>query len=152
MADKPTAAFILSLLGGIFILLGGIVLLVIGAVATFFLLGIGGIIGLFGIICGILIIIGAVMMNSRPESHVTWGIVIIIFSILSWFGALAGFYIGFILALIGGILAIIWKPSAAQPITAQPAPAAPIGRICPFCGNVIEKNIKFCPHCGKELP
>ena len=39
--DSPTAAFVLSLIGGIIVLLCGLFIMVIGAVATFFLGGIG---------------------------------------------------------------------------------------------------------------
>jgi hypothetical protein len=150
MSEKPTVAFILSLIGGIFVLIGGLILWFVGAVLTFFLFGVGGIFGIFGTICGLLMIIGAVMMYSNPRSHISWSIVVLIFAILSWIGALGGLLIGFILGLIGGILGIIWRPSITQ---VQPlSPQAPINRVCPNCGNVIERNIKFCPHCGKELP
>lgn len=26
-----------------------------------------------------------------------------------------------------------------------------VKRICPNCGRVIKEDVKFCPHCGKEL-
>ena len=112
--QRPTAAFVLSLIGGLIIFFTGIVLSFIGAIVTIFIGGIGGIIGIFGIVWGILVIIGAIMMYTRPDQHVIWGIVVLIFSILSWFGAAGGLIIGLILALIGGILGIVWKPAGVQ--------------------------------------
>ena len=53
----PNAAYILSMIAGVFILLGGLLLALVGAAFTFFVFGIGAIIGLFGIVFGIIIII-----------------------------------------------------------------------------------------------
>jgi len=145
-SEKPSTAYILSLIGGIFVLIGGILVAVVGAALTFFIGGIGGLLGILGIVWGILIIVFAVRLNSNPESHATSGALIIVFSILSWFGSFGGLFIGFLLGLIGGILAVAWSPSAAAPT--QP----PITRICPNCGMVIAEDTKFCPHCGKQLP
>ena len=122
MGEKPTAAFVLSLIGGIFIILGGIFLAVLGAAVTFFFGGIGGIFGILGIIWGIIVIIGAVMLNSNTEQHTTWGVIVLVFSIVSWFGALGGFFIGFLLALIGGILGITWKPETKAVMMPPPPP------------------------------
>jgi hypothetical protein len=55
------------------------------------------------------------MLYNNPVDHTKWGMVIIIFSVLSIFSsAMAGFGIGLILGLIGGILALTWKPSTAE--------------------------------------
>ena len=146
--ERPGAAFILSLIGGVFILLGG------GAMTMFgwwagnhgygmmggyggwrgmmtpgfgMMGGLGyglGILGVLGLIFGAIVIIGAFMMNSKPEQHETWGILIVIFSVLGIFGsAMGGFGIGLILGLIGGILGITWKPtqSKAWPFCYLPA-------------------------------
>lgn len=113
-AEKPTSAYILSLMGGIVIIISGAIIAVIGAGLTSQLGGIGGLIGVFGMITGILVITGAVMMNSRPEQHTVWGIIVVVFSFLSLIGALGGFLVGFVLGLIGGIMGIIWKPSVVQ--------------------------------------
>ncbi|MEM2904649.1 MAG: zinc ribbon domain-containing protein [Candidatus Bathyarchaeia archaeon] len=143
--SRPTVAFGLSLAGGIIVLIVGLFLMVLGAVATFLFLGIGGIIGLFGVVCGIFMIMGAIMLYTRPEQHVAWGTIVLVFSILSWFGALAGLVIGFILGLVGGILGIIWRPQTfAAPST--------LTRYCPACGRSIDPTVKYCPHCGRELP
>ncbi len=110
-ADRPTAAFVLSLIGGIFILMVGILLGIIGFTLTIFVAGVGGILGIFGLVWGIIVILGSVMMYRNPEQHTLWGIIVLVFSIVSWFGALGGLFIGFLLGLIGGILGIAWKPS-----------------------------------------
>lgn len=71
-----------------------------------------GALGFLGLIFGAIVIISAIMLNSKPEQHSTWGTVIIIFSVLSIFGsAMGGFGLGLVLGLIGGILAITWKPT-----------------------------------------
>jgi hypothetical protein len=134
--EKPTAAFVLSLIGGIFILLHAIaVLIFVGVIGSAFsvvpIFGmIGGLLMIFGIvglIFAILVIIGAVMINSGDPQRVrTGGILVLIFSILSLFTAGGGFFIGFILGLVGGILALVWKPSKApvtQEATAPPPPS-----------------------------
>lgn len=54
----------------------------------------------------------AVMLNRYPRQHQTWGIVILIFSILGVFGGMAGYLVGLVLGIVGGTLAIAWKPSA----------------------------------------
>ncbi|MCE5339427.1 MAG: hypothetical protein LLF90_12195 [Methanomicrobiaceae archaeon] len=66
-------------------------------------------IGIWGIVCGIISLIGSYMLYSRPASHAAWGVVILIFSLLSVFEG-GGFVIGLILGVIGGILAIVLKP------------------------------------------
>ena len=133
--ERPTAAFVLSLVGGVFILLGGGMMSMIGSFMGpfgfgsmmrgygFGMMGPGfgmmglafGIMGALGLIFGAIVIISAFMLNKKPQEHSTWGAVIVIFSVLSIFGsAMGGFGIGLILGLIGGILAITWKPTQGQ--------------------------------------
>jgi ribosomal protein L40E len=154
-SEKPGAAFILSLVGGLFVLLGGIVTAVIGAAFTLFIGGIGGILGVLGIVWGVLILVFASRLNSDPGSHSTSGALIIVFSVLSWVGAIGGFFIGFLLGLIGGILAITWTPQAQQPM--QPMqPAAPVSAVqpgmkyCASCGAQMSASAGFCPKCGAK--
>jgi hypothetical protein len=75
-----------------------------------------GFLGVLGLIFGLIVIISALMLNNKPEQHSTWGILIIVFSVLSIFGsAMGGFGIGLILGVIGGILAVTWtKPTSGQ--------------------------------------
>jgi hypothetical protein len=60
------------------------------------------------LIFGIIIIIGAVMINSTPSSAHSWGIVILILGVISLIGVVTA--LGGILAIIGGAFAIAWKP------------------------------------------
>jgi len=60
------------------------------------------------------VIISAVMLIQRPQEHSTWGILIVIFSVLSIFGAMGGLDVGLILGLIGGVLALTWHPTRTQ--------------------------------------
>ncbi len=119
MAEKPTAAFVLSLLGSIFIIIGGLIYAVIFSIigSVFDFIGFGGlgamamILGVLGIVWGILTLVGAIMMNSEDKGKVRTGaVLVLIFSILSWFGAAGGIFIGFLLGLIGSILGLTWNP------------------------------------------
>lgn len=106
LSEKPTAAFALSLIGGILQLLGGIAIAALMGALTWFLGGIGAILGVYWIILGLIITLGAIMMYNQPSSAHTWGIVVLILSIISGLN---------IFALIGGILAITWKGKAKGP-------------------------------------
>jgi hypothetical protein len=156
--EKPTAAFVLSLIAGIFVILGGLAVALIGAAITFFIGGVAGVFGLLGIVWGVLIIVFAVQLNSNPSSHTTSGILIIVFSVLSWVGSFGGLFIGFLLGLIGGILALVWSPSAPAHMQAQPMPPAapsmaqPGMKFCAVCGTQMASNAIFCPKCGAKQP
>ncbi len=111
MSEKPTTAFILSLIGGILVLLGGLIWAAIGALIAFFFAGLGFLLWAF-LIFGIIIMIGAVMINSNPSSAHSWGVVILILGVLSLFGVVTA--LGGILAIIGGVFALTWKPKPEQ--------------------------------------
>jgi len=70
-----------------------------------------GLFGILGLIFGAVVVISAIMLNSKPQEHMTWGILIAVFSVLSIFGGMGGLMIGLVLGLIGGVLAVIWKPT-----------------------------------------
>jgi len=155
--EKPTGAFVLSLIGGILGIIIGIILLIIGvAYAGFFgLVGYYGYtpimmifagIGLWGIITSAIVIASAVKLNSYPLEHTKWSVLILVFSIIGLVG---------LFGIIGGIWGLVWKPHAIAPMPAGLGPAGPMGqavtRICPKCGRVVDENIKFCPHCGNNL-
>jgi hypothetical protein len=141
-SEKPTAAVIISLIAGFFILLGGGMMSIMwswmgsygfGMMGGFrgwgemmggypgygygMMGGLGlGVFGILGLIFGTIVIVSALMLNRKPEQHSTWGVLIVLFSVLSILGgAMGGFGLGLVLGLIGGILSITWKPT--QPKT-----------------------------------
>jgi hypothetical protein len=134
MAQKTTSGYpqiasILALAGGILIILGGMLLM---AVSAFILphldytnlntpphltsasipgivSGIVGVMGLFGLVSGVIVLVSAVMLLANPSHRLTWGVLILVFSIMSFLG-LGGFIVGAILGIAGGILTLRWKP------------------------------------------
>src|SRR3990170_7603690 len=123
--NMNVTAFVLSLIGGILMLInGGMSLMMLtfyGADFGFMWGMMGGYMGMMGsfgfpfvsmvglmmvgIVCGVIVIIGALMLKSHVAEHRSWGIVILIFSVISFLG-MGGFYIGAILGIIGGALAL----------------------------------------------
>jgi hypothetical protein len=105
--NRPTAAYIISLIGGTLGLIVGLFLLVISAVTeTGGSLNPGGTIvfGAFGgwcLISSTIVIVASVKLNSDPWEHTKWGTLILVFSIVGIVSALG---------LIGGILALIYSP------------------------------------------
>lgn len=159
--EKPSTAFILSLVSGVLILLGAATTLLMGAFmgATRW----GGMMGggmmpwmggwnpafgfvfsAIGFLSGAIVLYSASMLNTKPQDHATWGTLILVFSLISVAGGWGGFGIGLILGLIGGALAISWKPPT--------APSLPSARFCTHCGRTTPLDAKFCPSCGKQLP
>jgi hypothetical protein len=153
----PGAAYILSLVGGLFVLLAGVLVGLIGAALTFMVGGLGAIAGLFGVVWGVIIIVAAFSLRANPSQHVTWGVIIIVFSLLSWVGSFGGFFIGFLLSLIGGIMAIVWSPQtygthdAYVPPTQVNPKSSASAQFCPYCGNSLPADVVYCPHCGKQI-
>lgn len=75
--------------------------------------GIVGGIGLFGLVSGVIVLASAALLLAVPNQTRTWGVLILVFSILSFLG-LGGFVIGAVLGIVGGILALRWKPVVQQ--------------------------------------
>jgi len=128
LGEKPTAAFVLSLIAGILGLIIGIIyaiaFTIVGAGMALIpgMAGLGGMVAILGfwwLIASILMIVGAIWINSGDPGKVrNGGIMVLIFSILSLPNILV-----FILGLIGGILALTWKPPKKR--AAEAAPLAP---------------------------
>ena len=133
--DKPVAAFILSLLGGIFILLGAFVM-------SMFAFGTGNMMGMMGMMSGTmagssglmammmmgysfafaivglasgaLVILGSVMLYNRPSESRIWSAVIFAFSLLSILGSMGGFMVGLVMGVLGGTFGLVWKPATSS--------------------------------------
>jgi hypothetical protein len=65
-------------------------------------------------VSGIIVLVSAIMLNKRPEQATRWGVLTLIFSVASFFGGFGwsrgGFFIGAILGIVGGALALLSKP------------------------------------------
>src|SRR2546426_12319578 len=112
MAEKPTAAFVLSLIGGIFVLLVGIAFAVLGAILGNMVSGIGGpagatnivvLYGVIGFVNGLLMIVFGVLLYIRPMQHVAWGAPLLFVSFRTFFCALGASFVDLSPALIEGI-------------------------------------------------
>jgi hypothetical protein len=64
---------------------------------------------IIGLTAGILVLIGAIMLNTRPAEHTAWGALILAFSVISFLG-MGGFWIGALIGIAGGALALAWRP------------------------------------------
>ncbi len=59
---------------------------------------------LIGLVSGLIIVVGALMLNSRPHERFSWSILIMVFSAISFLN-MGGFFIGGLLGLAGGAIA-----------------------------------------------
>ena len=130
-AERPNIPFVIALVAGLLILLGS------GTMGLFYTNGpysgggpfyggmMGGYYGMMqgygfggqfyllaaiGIISGVAVLVGAVMLYTQPAKTQAWGAVVLAFSVASLIG-MGGFFIGAILGIVGGVLALIWKPA-----------------------------------------
>ena len=124
---RPAAAFALLLIGGILIVIfAGLYMFAKELVKDLLSEGwiptipeltktLGGKENMYiwGLIWGILVIIGAALVYTGSPGKVKAGSIIgLIFGLLSLLFEIAGgLYIGFILVLVGAILGLTWKPS-----------------------------------------
>jgi len=152
--DRPIAALVVSLLGSILIFAEG-VLLIIATTSAGPLdnsPGPAGM-GLLGAFLGFILVTLSLIMYWSPESHVGYGIAILVFSILAIFSG-GGFFVGTILGAIGGVLALIFTPSY-DPFEEGVGDGGSVEerfRRCPFCETQMPASGRFCPSCGRESP
>ena len=58
-----------------------------------------------GFASGTAVFLGAIMLYMKPDKRRIWGTIVILFSALSFIG-MGGFFVGAILGIIGGALAL----------------------------------------------
>lgn len=117
--EKPTTAFVLSLLAGLWMLATGAMMYGFswgpGSMGGWMwghgMMGFGYWWPWFGLIAGVVVLIGAAMLYSKPEQSQGWGIVILIASALNFLMGMGGFLAG-ALGVIGGALALSWRPQS----------------------------------------
>jgi len=139
-AERPVAATVLSLIGGILSIVGSLVLVGYASLLIFIpgvvsLVVIGGWI----LLCASLIIISALMLYSRPDQHSTWGIIILIASIIGGLN---------IFGIIGGALALAWKPAFVRPYSYYTYGSI---TVCPNCKKILTHDTAVCPHCQTRI-
>jgi len=122
MREKPIAGFVLSLLASIFIILNALIYAFLTTIFTIYEQVrhiIGGrpieitiflpnfiiiVLTIIGLICGIIVLIGTYMLY-KGEKSLVGGILVIIGSVIS-LAIGGGFFIGFLLGIIGGALGL----------------------------------------------
>jgi Family of unknown function (DUF6114) len=60
-------------------------------------------------VCGVIVLMSALVLRIHPQEHVLWGIVIVVFSAISFVG-MGGYFVGAIFGILGGALALTYKP------------------------------------------
>ena len=125
----PKTAAILALVGGVLMVLGGVIFIGVAsfviphmnlvnvtlpkgmdrASLTDLISGILSVMGGFGLVCGAIVLVSATMLLAKVGERRTWGILILVFSVLSFVG-LGGFVVGAIFGVAGGVLTLRWKP------------------------------------------
>jgi heme A synthase len=137
---KPEVPFIMSLIGGIFILVDGALGFMMAVRFGSWPIWIWDfqyseyVLGSAGVTLGILIILLAVWAYKKAERKTPAGVIIVVASILSFFIMMGGYVVGFAFGLIGGILYLVWEPAETKN--------------CLRCGREIKLESWYCPHCG----
>jgi len=125
-----------SIGGSVLVIVGGFLILAVGAVVAYvisslfsgFSIGIPGLTGILvlGPVLGLVILIVGVLALAAPGLNILWGLLAIVLSIFSLFTtALGGLFLGFILALIGGILIVVKRAPPPAPMMTPPMGAPP---------------------------
>ncbi len=120
-----TFAFIVSLVGGLIVFIASLVNFVwflsgavnFGGFGNFMRGAMGGYhgfmgsygtsnsflagISVVGLVCGVIVLIGAIMLKVDPHQSTIWAIIIIAFSLVSFVG-MGGYFIGAVLGIVGG--------------------------------------------------
>lgn len=156
MEERPLPAFILSLLGGVFVIVGTIIGFVLySRNASPFSGDTTAIFAGVSVSLGILMLAMTAMLYLRPELHVAWGVTVLVFasgsitSAFSGYGGLGLGIIGMVLGIIGGALAIAWRPGMGMPGMGGHLGAY---RVCLNCGRTAPFGYSFCPFCGAPTP
>lgn len=104
--QTPQGPFALSLAAGVLMIAGGgLSYMWFGSLGITSMMGD---VGLIGVISGVVVTLGALMLNSRPVERAAWGTLILVFSLIGFLGMDAVF-IGALLGTVGGALALTWR-------------------------------------------
>jgi hypothetical protein len=153
LEQRPTGAFILSLIGSLFVVMGtilGYLLVSMGSVPPVVASLVPALVGVT-LVFGGLMLVASFLLYLRPELHVVWGVLVLVLAVGSSTGIFVGGagvglgVVGIAFGIIGGMFAIMWRPGAGMPgFTSAAAPY----RVCPGCGRSVSINFAHCPFCG----
>ncbi len=121
LGRRPTLAGLITIVGGFFILVGGLFLALFGIVLVDLHVP-GGRLFFIGAIDGLVTILVGALIVALPPAKTALGIAAIVLAFVSLPFALGGFLIGFLLTVVGGGLAIAWRPFV---LVAGPPPGGP---------------------------
>jgi len=116
--------------GGLLLILSGLELLALpltgvllhGQIKLVIYIGIGGV---FGVLIGALMIVSGLALWVNPAHRTFYGIAGIVLGIVSFPASnLGGFFLGMLLAIIGGSIGFAWTPAEAPPVPAASDDAA----------------------------
>ena len=156
LEERPLTAFVLSLLGSMFIIVGTVVGFVLFSSSPFPpTTDLTAILASVSVALGILMLIMTMLLYLRPELHVAWGVTILVFasasitSVFSGYGGLGLGVVGMVLGIVGGAIAIAWRPGMGIPGMGAHTGAY---RVCLTCGRMAPFGYAFCPFCGAPAP
>ena len=127
--EYPKVASALALAGGLLVaVVGGVELTAFSSVDPLASqipgwLGVGLASG--GIATGAAIVALSLALRYRPHRYAIWGGLLILLAIVSLIVAAGGLFVGFVLAMVGGIAALVWTPSWERPANPPTEPAPP---------------------------
>lgn len=175
----PVAAYWLSVIGGALILIYGlywvVAAVIYSSVLESIVPGSTRLVIAFGVaaaLIGLAIVFLGLRLKAAPGTARTSGLLIIVLSVISFVGG-GGFFLGLILAFIGGGIAIVWRPPTFHPtMYGEPGYNSPIRqppgpppwqsaslpasgpasrRACPGCGAENPVDARYCASCGGAL-
>ena len=114
---RPLGAGMLTIIGGFFIVVGGFAFALVGVIFAIF--GHSSGIFLLGILVGFLTILMGLLMIAVPFGRIVWGVLAMGLAIASLPLAFGGLLVGFLCALIGGILSVRWKRPVDRVVTVE---------------------------------
>ena len=66
-------------------------------------------ISVVSLVCGVIMLMSTLVLRIHPQEHFLWGVVIVVFSAISFVG-MGGYFVGAVFGIIGGALALTYKP------------------------------------------
>ena len=132
---RADTAYTVAIFGGALVLLQG------------FLFLIGSSVFFVALLVGALIVALGAMASFRPHNREPIGALIVLLGFASLFAG-GGFYLGAILAIVGGILVAYSRSYSVGRSASTTFSAQALGPPCPRCGKHIPTWTAKCPYCG----